>query len=167
MKLWSTPGALWQRNLIAGTIVAAVLATLWFTTLGPGVSRYRGAVVPEHVVAKGEASTINGVTWRVADIRYLDRSGTTRLPAGTVLHVVTVERDGGGAGPPCTGVLTDGARRWNAEQLSSYAVAPAPGTTTNCLAPGPVQFSFLMPGDAVATGLDVLESGRITVRLLR
>ena len=158
---------LWQRNAIASVVVLVALAAVWFGWLRSGWSDYRAAEVPAHTVAKGAAATIDGVTWRIAGVRHLDYAGPTRLPAGTVLHVYTVERDGAGAGPPCTAMLTDGTRRWQAEQLGAYTVAAPAGVGTDCRTGGPVQFGFLLPGDVVPTALDVVTSGRITVRLLR
>ena len=167
MRVWSKSPTLWQRNATATLIVLAALTTLWFTVLRADWSAYRAITVPAHIVPRGQAATVDGVTWRIGAVRYLDRAGSTDLPSGTVLNVVTVERTGGGAGPPCSAILTDGTRRWRAEQLGSYSLRTPSAMSNNCTTPGPVQFTFLVPAGAVPTAVDVTEAGRITVRLQR
>lgn len=167
MRARSKSPTLWQRNAMATLIVLAALTTLWFTVLRADWSAYRATTVPAHIVPKGQAATVGGVTWRIGAVRYLDRAGSTELPSGTVLSVVTVERTGGGSGPPCSAILTDGTRRWHAEQLGSYSLRAPEAMSTDCTTPGPVRFTFLVPAGAVPTAVDVTEAGRITVRLQR
>ena len=80
--------------------------------------------------------------------------------------VVTIRRQGTGPDEPCRGALTDGTRRWEAESIGLRSVLPPSQTTGNCSAPGPVQFTFILPRDTTATAVDVLGyDDRIMVRL--
>jgi hypothetical protein len=89
------------------------------------------------------------------------------LPSGTVLTIVEIDR----AGPPtdhlCTGVITDGQRRWEDEGVGGFSPVLADGVTNICSKPGRLQYAFLLPHDVVPTALDVTTSaGEITVRML-
>jgi hypothetical protein len=148
---------LWQRNLIGVAVSAAALTVIVTADLGPEWMTYRGTAIPEHVVPAGTDDR----AWRVQSIRHLNAE-----PDGTVLNIVTVERTGGPVDQGCVAVITDGRRRWSAEPLGLAGPLPPDGVSTICGKPGPIQFSFLLPGDAVPTALDITElQGRILVRL--
>jgi hypothetical protein len=161
--------ALWKRNLIGAAIAVVALAIFTVCYLRPEWSAYRQSVVPPHVVAAGQSLEVDGVTWRVGSVRHLGTSpgaATPALPEGTVLAVVSIERSGATAGSSCAGVLTDGDRRWRAQVAGIYTAAPPDGTTGNCSKPGPVQFTFVLPQDAVPTAVDVITpTGQLMVRL--
>ncbi len=163
--------ALWQRNLLAAVVLLAALATFWATELRTDWSEYRNSVVPEYVVPAGGALSVGGVTWRVDSVRHLsgaDRKGFMALPEGTVLNVIRIDRDGAEEGDQtCNGVITDGHRDWTAESVIGFTPTLATdGISTNCGGPGPVQFAFVLPRDAVPTAVDVVGfDRRIIVRL--
>lgn len=145
---------LWQRNLIGVVVTAAALTVLTAVELWPEWTSYRDTVDPGHVVEPRQSLTIDGHTWAVSDIRHLRppaRPGAPPLPEGTVVTEVTLE----GAKPPDTyfiGVLTDGERRWRGDTYGAQ--------------PGELQWSFVVPADAVPTALDVTTlDGSILVRL--
>ncbi|MBB3754480.1 hypothetical protein FHT44_007006 [Mycolicibacterium sp. BK634] len=155
------PAKLWQRNIIGVVVAALVLAVLVVTELGPDWSRYRHTVVPAHVVGAGQTGWFDGQTWTVTGVRHLKAP-----PDGTVLHVVSINRTGAPDGDMCTGVLTDGRRRWQAEGVAGFGPQLPDGVSDRCIGKGPVQFSFLLPHDAVPTAVDVVDlDGRIRVRL--
>lgn len=160
---------LWQRNLIGAAVSVAALAVITATTLWPDWTAYRESTNPERVVAKGESGEAAGQIWRLDTVRYLNTSSnrlTPELPEGTLVHVVTLESAGPGL-PGCSGVITDGQRRWSAESVGTHGPLPPEGTSSNCSEPGPVQFSFLLPDDATPTAVDVTDwSGRILVRMM-
>lgn len=160
---------LWQRNLIGAAVSAAALAVITATTLWPDWTLYRDSTVPEHVVAKGESGEAAGQTWSLGSVRYLNTSAdrfAPELPEGTLVHVVTIESSGPGLSG-CSGVITDGQRRWSAESVGGYGPFPPEGTSSNCSKPGPVQFNFLLPDDVTPTAVDLTDwSGRILVRVL-
>jgi hypothetical protein len=80
--------------------------------------------------------------------------------------VVSIARSNARAGDLCTGVITDGARRWQAEGIGGYTAALPDNVSDRCTRPGPVQFSFLLPQDVVPTAVDVTNlDGRIRLRL--
>ena len=164
------PPALGQRNLIGAAVVGAALTLLAPTALWPPWQIYQSTVRPEHVVPPRQTGSAIGQSWSVGEIRHLAGSpapSAPPLPAGTVLEVVTVQRSGTVAdNPGCMSVLTDGKRRWRGEPLSTYAIPAAAGSGFNCTKPGPLQWAFLLPGDAVPTALDVTTlGGEILVRL--
>jgi hypothetical protein len=145
---------LWQRNLIGLALTAAALTALVAVDLWPPWTSYRDTVQPEYVVAPRQSLTVDGQTWAVADIRHLRpqaKPGAPPLPDGTVVTEVRLE----GAKPPdtyLTGVLTDGQRRWRGDTYGAQ--------------PGELQWSFVVPADAVPTALDVTRlDGSILVRL--
>jgi hypothetical protein len=83
-----------------------------------------------------------------------------------VLQVVSIERSNARGGDLCTGVITDGTRRWQAEALGGYTPPLPDKASDRCTRPGPVQFTFLLPQDAVPTAVDVVNfDGRIRLRL--
>ncbi|MBI5337638.1 MAG: hypothetical protein HZB45_08135 [Mycolicibacterium rufum] len=164
------PLRLWQRNAIAGGIVAAALTVATVTDLGPAWLSYRDTVHPRHVVPVGGEATGAGQTWSISAVRHLGSAvgpGTRPLPGGAVMMTVTVERTGPGQpGQWCMGVLTDGQRRWRGESPPTYGVRAADGAGSDCATPGPQQWIFLIPGDAVPTALDITGSASaILVRL--
>lgn len=160
---------LWQRNAIGGVVVAAGVVVLAGTTWWSPWTAYRATLHPGHIVAAGQSAPVDGRTWSVGDIRHLgpgDRPGAAPLPKGTVLTVITVDREGPPSEGLCVAVLTDGERRWRGQTPIDYAVSPAPGTSFNCARPGPLQWAFLVPGDVVPTALDITTAdGQILVRL--
>lgn len=163
------PAALWRRNLIGAVIAALALTVLVVTELAPDWSRYRHTVVPAHVVAVGRTGAFDGQTWTISGVQHLNtvkRPGANALPTGTVLHVVSIDRTGAPDGDMCTGMITDGSRRWQAQGVTGYGPLVSPGASDRCIGKGPVQFSFLLPDDVVPTAVDVVDfDGRIRVRL--
>lgn len=163
------PHKLWQRNLLALVVVIAALAVLAVVDYWPDWLRYRGTTIPPHVISAGQSGTIDGQTWSVSGVRHLDRApgpGTRKLPKGTVLEVVSIERTNARGGDLCTGVITDGTRRWQAEALGGYTPPLPDNASDRCTRPGPVQFTFLLPADVVPTAVDVVNfDGRIRLRL--
>jgi hypothetical protein len=162
--------ALWKRNVIGGVVAAAALATYLTTEFLPDWSTYRHSVVPALVVQADQTGTVDGQTWRLASVRHLDHNsgiGATPLPANTVLAVVSIERSGMQPSGLCVGVITDGQRRWQAQGIAGFTETPPAEATGNCTQPGPVQFTFLLPREAVPTAVDVTDfSGRILARLM-
>jgi hypothetical protein len=159
------------RNVIGAIITAAAIVVLFVTGMGESWTTYRHTVVPEAVVPKGQSGEAAGRTWRVDAIRHLNRSPADygpRLPSGTVLTAVTVDRSGI---PPadviCNGVITDGKRRWKSEGVGGFRAPEPDGVTSLCSKPGRLQFTFLLPRGAVPAAMDVTTfDGQITVRLL-
>jgi hypothetical protein len=170
MRAWLSK--LWVRNVIGAVVaLAAVAVIVIFTGLSESWATYRHTVVPGAVVPAGQSGEAGGYTWKVAGTKYLNRSPNSYgppLPAGTVLRVVTVER----TGPPpekvvCNGVITDGERRWKSEGVGGFSAPTGDGVTSLCSMPGLLQFTFLLPQDAVPTAMDIVAfDGAITVRLL-
>jgi hypothetical protein len=162
--------ALWTRNAIGATVAVAALAVFVVCYLRPEWSTYRQTVQPPHVVPAGQSLAVDGLTWRVSSVRHLASSpgvAAPALPQGTVLSVVSIERSGDAAGQSCVGVLTDGDRRWRAQVVGVYTVLPPDGVTGNCSKSGPVQFTFVLPQDAVPTAVDITTAdGQIMLRLL-
>lgn len=160
---------LWQRNTIGAAVSVAACAVIVTTDLWPDWADYREATHTDNVVAVGAVGDADGQTWQVDSIRHLNTVrgiGGSGLPQGTVLNVVTVERTGTPTEIGCTGVITDGERRWSAEAVGGYGDLPPQGISSICGTPGPVQFSFLLPDDVVPTAVDVTTAqGRILVRL--
>lgn len=161
---------LWQRNLLGAGASVVALGVIGATTLWPDWSEYRDSTRPEHVVPAGESGMAAGQSWEVASIRYFSSSSNAYgpdLPQGTVVHVVTIDRTGGDGAMGCTGVISDGQRRWSAQTVGSYGPLPPDGVSAYCTRPGPVQFNFLLPGDVSPESVDVMDgSGRILVRLM-
>ena len=163
--------ALWVRNVIGTIVTAAAIGVLIFTGLGESWAEYRHTIVPGAVVPAGQSGDAEGL--------YLeDRRDTSsepepgRLrPEAAARHRVnrhhrrprrTAPTDG-----ICNGVITDGERRWKNEGIGGFQPPATDGVTTLCSQPGLLQFTFLLPHDAVPTAMDVVQfDGRITVRLL-
>ena len=116
----------------------------------------------------GDAGGCPGRSTRYVHLNQSPAGYGPKLPPDTVLTVITVDR----AGPPptegiCNGVITDGERRWKNEGIGGFQPPTTDGVTTLCSQPGLLQFTFLLPHDAVPTAMDVVQfDGRITVRLL-
>jgi hypothetical protein len=163
------PPDLFRRNLIGLLVVLASFGILYVTEFGSSWSGYRHTIEPEHAAAAGGSVGAGGLTWQIESVRQLDVLPgpiAQPLPDGTVARVVTIRRQGTGPDVPCSGALTDGTRRWKAEGIGLRSVLPPPQTTVNCSAPGPVQFTFLLPRDITPTAVDVLSyDDRIMVRL--
>ncbi|MGE2834650.1 hypothetical protein [Mycobacterium sp. SMC-4] len=164
------PSKLWQRNVIGAVVTVASLAAVVATDLGPKWSHYLGTVHPGADAPRGEDVTVDSQSWKLGEVRHLGRRvkppGST-LPAGTVVTVVTVLRDGA-PGPElgCDGVLTDGRHRWRGQPPIHYGLKPVAGAALNCARPGPIQWAFTIPDGVVPTALDVTTyDGSILVRL--
>jgi hypothetical protein len=146
---------LWQRNLIGMAVAMAALAVIVVFDLWPEWTAYRATIEPAHVVSPRQSLTVDGQTWAVADVRHLrreSRRGAPPLPEGTVLTVVTVDRSGSAAAGYATGVLTDGQRRWRGDAFGGR--------------PDQLQWSFVIPENAVPTAVDVTRlDGSILIRL--
>jgi hypothetical protein len=148
------PRPLWQRNLFGALVAATALAITVATTMWPDWRAYRSTVEPAHTVAAQQSYTLDGQTWAVGDVRrsLADPGSGAPLPKGTVVMTIAIERSGSGP-PDCTGVLTDGERRWR-------PAGPLCGSS------GPVDWSFLIPVDARPTALDItMPDGSILLRL--
>lgn len=163
------PADLFRRNLIGLLVVTAVLATLYLTEYRANWSAYRDTVVAEHSAVPGGSVEVGGLTWSIKSTRHytvLPGSLAHELPEGTGALVVTIDRQGTGENVICGGVITDGTRRWRVEGIGFTSAPLKPGTTDNCSAPGPVQFTFILPREARPTAVDVLAyNGGIMVRL--
>ena len=163
------PRDLRRRNVIGLLVVLAVLAAYYLTITAPDLEHYRARLRPPLVADAGGSAVAGDLTWRIAEVQRLDQLPgplAQPLPAGTVAEVVTISRTGSGPDVACNGVLTDGTRRWQAEGVGTRSVLPPDGTTTNCYAPGPVQFTFIVPRDARPSAVDVVVlDERIMVRL--
>lgn len=159
------PRDLFRRNLIGLLVVVGALSVLYLTKYHDRLSAYRQTVTPEHIAAAGGTAEAGGLTWGIGSVRYrAELSGP--LPQGTGAVVVTVARDGAGPDVVCHAVLTDGTRRWQAEGIAGTVAKVPPGATGNCSAPGPVQFTFIVPQDVRPTAVDVLDAtNAIMVRL--
>lgn len=160
--------ALWQRNLIASIVLACAVAAFVAIDFGPQWAAYRNSVVPEVVVPKGQRGTAAGQTWQLSEVRHTNRSPVNYgppLPSGTVLTIVDVDRSGTPGAELCTGVITDGEQRWQAEGLGGFSPIARDGVTATCTKPGRLQFAFLLPQDVVPTAVDVTIDGQIKVRL--
>lgn len=161
--------ALWVRNLIGAVAVAVAIGVIVATILGDQWTTYRHTVVPKTVVPKGQTGSAGEYTWKVGSVKHLNRTPRSfgpELPAGAVLTVVTVDRSGPLKEEVCYGVITDGERRWKAENIGGFQLPAADGVTSLCSQPGLLQFAFLLPQDAVPTAMDISGfDGSITVRL--
>ena len=88
---------LWVRNLIGAVVVAIAVGVVITTILGDQWDTYRNTVVPATVVAKGQSGSAGGQTWKIDSVKHLNRNPASygpKLPEGTVLTVVTVDRSG-------------------------------------------------------------------------
>lgn len=163
------PPDLFRRNLIGLLALLAAFGILYVTKLGSAWSGYRHTIEPEHTAAVGSSVDAGGLSWQIERVRRLDVLPgpiARPLPGGTVASVVTIRRQGNGPDVPCLGAITDGTQRWKAEGIGLRSVLPPPQTTVNCSAPGPVQFTFILPRDTTPTAVEVLRyDDRIMVRL--
>jgi len=162
---------LWVRNLIGTVVAAAALATICIVELYPQWSHYRQTVVPQRIIASGASASVYGQTWRLGSIRRIDKLPERRygpsVPQGATLVVVTLERSGGPITAQCTGVLTDGRRRWQDQSSSSVVYPVSPGATEFCSKPGALQFNFLLPRDVNPTAVDVTDgSDAVVLRVM-
>lgn len=163
--------ALWVRNIIGAAVAAAAIGVIIVTVLWGQWTTYRHTVIPEAVVPVGQTGTAGGYTWKVENVKHLNRNPAgygPDLPAGSVLTVITVDRSGPPSDVICKGVITDGTHQWDAENIGGFAPTPPEGVATICGGKsGPVQFSFLLPQDVVPTAMEVATfDGRITARML-
>jgi hypothetical protein len=161
---------LWVRNLIGAVVVAIAVGVVITTILGDQWETYRNTVVPATVVAKGQSGSAGDQTWKIDSVKHLNRNPASygpKLPEGTVLTVVTVDRSGPVKDEVCYGVITDGERRWKADNIGGFSPPAADGVTSLCSQPGLLQFSFLLPQNVIPTAMDIAAfNGSITVRLL-
>ncbi|MGE2737853.1 hypothetical protein [Mycolicibacterium vaccae] len=161
---------LWQRNVIGAVVTAVALAVGTVTDLVPKWEVYRASVHPATVAGPRQSVTVDDMTWSLGTIRHLGRTVTpfgAPLPEGTVVTVVTVQRDGA-AGPQlgCGGVLTDGRHRWRGQSVAEFGLRPLAGGAPTCTAAGALEWAFLIPGDVVPTAVDVTTlDGSILLRL--
>lgn len=162
--------ALWVRNLIGAVVVAVAVGVIIATILGDQWTAYRHTVVPETLVAKGQTGSEGDNTWKLNSVKHLIRTPLRfgpQLPAGTVLTVVPLDRTGPLEKEVCWGVITDGEHRWKAENVGGFSPPAADGVTSLCSQPGRLQFTFLLPQDAVPTAMDIIGfDGAIKVRML-
>jgi len=162
---------LWVRNVIGAVAALVAIAVVTFTGLRESWATYRHTVVPGAVVPKGQSGEADGYTWKIDATKYLNRSPRSygpALPAGTVLRVVPSS----GPGRP--------RRKWSAavssptgsvdgksQGVGGFTAPEGDGVTSLCSGTGLLQFTFLLPQDAVPTAMDIVQfNGRITVRLL-
>ena len=159
--------ALWVRNAIGAVVAIVAVAVIVATVLSDQWTAYRRTVVPEVVVSKGQTGNAGGFTWRLDSVRHLNRNAASygpELPAGAVLTVIRVDRGGTPKDEICNGVITDGERQWKAEGVAGFQPPRTEGVTSLCSQPGMLQFTFLMPQDAVPTAVDITAfDGSITV----
>ena len=159
---------MWRRNLIGAAVAGIAAAIIVATQLYPRWSDYWDTVVPAHVIAPQASLMAYGQTWRLGEIRHFNAvPGARKLPSGTTLFVATIDRSGKPTLATCTGVLTDGARQWRAQALGLFAPPLPDDAAAQCGEPGRLQFSFLLPSDAVPTSVDIIDSGgRILLRVM-
>jgi hypothetical protein len=160
---------LWVRNLIGAVVVAIAIGVIITTILGDQWDTYRDTVVPATVVAKGQSGSTGDQSWKIDSVKHLNRNPVSygpELPHGTVLTVITIERSGQVKDEVCYGVITDGERRWKADNIG-FSPPPIDGVTSLCSQPGLLQFSFLLPQRVIPTAMDITAfNSSITVRLL-
>ena len=159
---------LWQRNVLATPLLLAGLLIWTSLQAWPAWTGYLRTVVPAVAVGRGDTAIVDGASWRIEDIkrrRVEPKQGGLPVAEGAVFTTVVVDRSGEQElGESCTGVLTDGTREWLADLVAEVPLAE--GATSICTDPGPLQFSFEIPGDVVPSALDIKSSdGRILVRM--
>jgi hypothetical protein len=161
--------SLWVRNIIGAVVAVAAIAIIVTTVLGKQWSTYRSTVTPEAVVPLGQTGSAGGYTWKVDSVRHMNTNPASygpELPSGTVLRIVTVDRSGPPSDGMCKAVITDGQRAWDAQNVGGFQPSTPDDVSTLCDKPGRVQFTFLLPDDAVPTALDVKSfDGRFIVRM--
>ncbi|MFM9034323.1 MAG: hypothetical protein ACKOQ4_08545 [Mycobacterium sp.] len=152
---------LWRRNVAGAIVLGASLTFVAVTQLWPDWSRYRAGIEPDQTVGRDEAANLEGRRWQLESVRRTD--GGPDVPAGAVETVVTLSRSGEAAGQDCSGTLTDGTRRWDAEPFPAVGA----GATSRCGQAGPLELAFLTPAGVTPTAVDITRSdGRILLRLL-
>lgn len=161
---------LWIRNLTGMSVVVAALAVIGVIDLYPQWSSYRHTVVPQQIISRDGSASAFGQTWRLGSVRRIatlpDRPFGAKVPQGATLTVVIVERTGPPATQGCTGVLTDGRRRWRDQSNSNVVYPEVAGATEFCSKPGAVQFNFLLPSNVTPTAIDVTDvSNAIVLRI--
>jgi hypothetical protein len=158
---------LWIRNLTGMSVVVAALAIIGVLDLYPQWSSYRHTVVPQQIIARNGSASAFGQTWRLGSIRRVatlpDRLLGAKVPQGATLAVVIIERSGPPAAQGCTGVLTDGRRRWRDQSASNLVYPEVAGATEFCSKPGPVQFNFLLPSNVTPTAIDITDASNAIV----
>jgi hypothetical protein len=146
------------RNLIGVVVAVAAATAIVVADLYPEWSSYRHTIAPQHVIAAGASSSVYGQTWRLGSVRRIADFSDGLLgpaPSGTVLTVVSIDRSGSPTMTECTGVITDGRRRWRVQGLSGFTAPLVAGATPYCSKPGALQFSFLMPSSVAPRAVDI------------
>jgi hypothetical protein len=161
---------LWIINLIALSAVVAALSVIGVMELYPQWSAYRHTVVPQRIASREASASAFGQMWRLASFHRTstlpNRLHGASIPPGATLAVVIIDRSGPPATGVCTGVLTDGRRRWRDQSASSVVYPQVPGATEFCSKPGPLQFDFLLPGDVTPNAIDITDaSDAIVLRI--
>lgn len=153
-----------RRNTVALLIVAAGLTVIAVTQWRPDWSAYVHSSAPLHTAQPGRPGSIDGQDWRIDSVRRVDAAqpGVSPPPTGAIGVIVTVARSGSVAPRSCTGVLTDGRRRWSAAPI---AVPSRPDATTVCERPGLLELAFEVPADVTPTAVDIVSSGVVLLRL--
>lgn len=154
-----------NSNIIGMLITGAVVAVIAVTQWQPQWSAYRSTTTPAAIAQPGETGSAYGQDWRVDSVRRLDTAepGAAPLPSGAVGFVVTLARTGPAPRQVCTGVLTDGTRRWSPVPL---AVPSRPGITTVCEMPGLLELTFEVPAGTAPSAVDIVDSDSILLRLM-
>lgn len=164
--LWSR---LWFKNAVSGVVVVVAFSGLALVSFRGPWRTYQDSVTPAHLVRAGQIETIDGQTWQLGRIKHLGklpRAWNSKVPKGTELAVVTIERSGPSSPDMyCQALLTDGVRSWKGDQ-TVYTVPLPDGVSSSCVKPGSLQFSFLIPEDAHPTAVDIIEAygTRILIR---
>jgi hypothetical protein len=129
---------MWVRNLIGAVVVAIAVGVIITTILGDQWDTYRDTVVPATIVAKGQSGSAGDQSWKIDSVK----------------------------DEVCYGVITDGERRWKADNIG-FSPPPVDGVTSLCSQPGLLQFSFLLPQNVIPTAMDITAfDSSITVRLM-
>lgn len=162
---------LWIRNLVGMSVVVTALALIGVIDLYPHWSSYRHTVVPQQIISRQGSASVFGQTWRLGSIRRIStlphRPFRASIPQGATLAVVVIERSGPPTTEPCTGVLTDGRRRWRDQSDTSAVYPEVPGATEFCDKPGSVLFNFLLPSDVTPTAIDVTDASNAILLRIR
>ncbi|KRD13093.1 hypothetical protein ASE48_30975 [Mycobacterium sp. Root265] len=147
---------LWKRNLVGAAVAAAAVSVSTTFILHPYWQDYQRTVRPAHTAMADEPIDVDGQTWRVRNVsRSTERPGYgARLPEGTVLMNVVVERSGPPeAGFGCVGYLVEGERSWRVD-------GPPCGKATS------MPWTAMIPASAEPTAIDIRDSsGSLLIRL--
>ncbi|MFD6198649.1 hypothetical protein ACFWE3_18305 [Mycobacteriaceae bacterium NPDC060252] len=144
--------------LASVVVVGALVADIRLTSSDQW-DNYFGWRTPQHVIAVDQAQVIEGQTWKLGKVRTLGKSPSAYarpLPRGSQLVVVDIVREGTPRALYCNAVLTDGTRRWKADNFQSVRIPD--GYSTFCNKPGSLEFVFLVPADAQPTAIDIVDS---------